>query len=202
MRPEPFFARRLVCLTALVLAGAALAGCRLDMHDGPRYNPMQASTFFDDGQSARMPVANTVARGQLRDDDHLYAGRIDGVLADVFPMVVTAEVMARGQERYNVFCAPCHGRTGIGDGMIVQRGFQAPPSLHETRLRDMPAGHFFDVITHGFGVMQDYASQVPVADRWAIAAYIRALQLSRGATLDDVPPANRTALAGGGAATQ
>jgi cytochrome c553 len=196
LRPEPFSARRVVRLTALVLAGALLAGCRLDMHDGPRYNPMQASTFFDDGQSARMPVANTVARGQLREDDHVYTGRIDGRLADVFPMVVTAEVMARGQERYNVFCAPCHGRTGMGDGMIVQRGFQAPPSLHEPRLRDMPAGHFFDVITHGFGVMQDYASQVPVADRWAIAAYIRALQLSQAATLDDVPPAGRSALAG------
>jgi mono/diheme cytochrome c family protein len=183
-----------------VLACAAVAGCRLDMHDGPRYNPLQATAFFPDGQSARMPVANTVARGQLRDDDHLYTGRVDGEFADAFPMPVTADVMARGQERFNVFCAPCHARTGNGDGMIVQRGFRAPPPLHEPRLREAPAGYFFDVITHGFGDMQDYASQVPVADRWAITAYIRALQLSQGASVEDVPVASRGALAGAAAA--
>jgi mono/diheme cytochrome c family protein len=184
-------------VVVVVLVCAAVAGCRLDMHDGPRYSPLQGTTFFPDGASSRMPVANTVARGQLREDDHLYTGRLDGQLADAFPMAITMAVMERGQERFNVFCAPCHGQTGLGDGMIVQRGFRAPPSLHEARLRAAPAGHFYDVITHGFGVMQDYASQVPVADRWAIAAYIRALQLSQGATIDDVPAANRAGLVGG-----
>jgi cytochrome c553 len=174
-------------LLLVVVMALAVGGCRLDMHDAPRYNPMQASTFFADGSSARAPVPNTVARGLLREDEHLYSGRVSGQFVDEFPMTVTATVMERGQERFNVFCAPCHGRTGVGDGMIVQRGFRQPPSLHEDRLREAPAGYFFDIITHGFGAMQDYAAQVPVADRWAITAYIRALQLSQRATLDDVP---------------
>jgi mono/diheme cytochrome c family protein len=109
-------------------------------------------------------------------------------------MPVTAQVMARGQERYNVFCSPCHGRTGVGNGMIVQRGFRQPPSYHEPRLREAPAGYFFDVMTNGFGAMQDYSAQVPVADRWAIAAYIRALQLSQAATVNDVPADRRSEL--------
>ena len=167
------------------------AGCRQDMHDAPRYEPLEASTFFANGASARPFVANTVARGTLRQDEHLYQGKINGQLADTFPMPVTAEVMARGQERYNVYCTPCHGRTGQGNGVVVQRGFRAPPSYHEERLRTAPAGYFFDVMTNGFGAMQDYASQVSVADRWAIAAYIRALQLSQRATIDDVPADRR-----------
>jgi mono/diheme cytochrome c family protein len=172
------------------------AGCRQDMHDAPRYEPLEASTFFRDGGSARTVVANTVARGTIYEDTHLYEGKINGQLADTFPMPVTAELMARGQERFNVFCSPCHGRTGQGNGTIVQRGFRAPRSYHEERLRNAPVGYFFDVMTHGFGAMADYASQVPVADRWAIAAYIRALQLSQNATVDDVPPAARPALEG------
>ena len=176
---------------AVVVACLFLAACRQDMHDAPRYDPLEASTFFADGQASRQLVANTVARGQLREDTHLYQGRINGQLADVFPMPVTAEVMARGQERYNVFCAPCHGGTGAGNGMIVQRGFRAPPSYHEERLRTAPVGYYYDVITNGFGAMQDYASQVPVADRWAIAAYIRALQFSQRATVNDVPAERR-----------
>jgi mono/diheme cytochrome c family protein len=167
------------------------AGCRQDMHDAPRYEPLEASTFFANGSSARPFVANTVARGTLRQDEHLYQGKINGQLADAFPMPVTADVMARGQERYNVFCSPCHGRSGQGNGVVVQRGFRAPPSYHEERLRTAPAGYFFDVMTNGFGAMQDYASQVSVADRWAIAAYIRALQLSQRATIDDVPADRR-----------
>jgi mono/diheme cytochrome c family protein len=170
----------------------ALAGCRQDMHDAPRYEPLEANTFFANGAASRMLVANTVARGTLREDTHLNEGRVNGQLATTFPMPVTAEVMARGQERFNVFCSPCHGRTGSGNGMVVQRGFRAPPSYHEDRLRNAPVGYFFDVMTNGFGAMQDYASQVPVADRWAIAAYIRALQLSQRATVADVP-ANRRA---------
>jgi mono/diheme cytochrome c family protein len=181
---------------AVVIAAAciALAACRQDMHDAPRYDPLEASTFFADGQAARPFVVNTVARGQLREDDHLYRGRVGGELADMFPMPVTAEVMARGQERFNVFCSPCHGPTGAGNGMIVQRGFRAPPSMHEDRLRTAPVGYYFDVMSNGFGAMQDYAAQVPVTDRWAIAAYIRALQLSQRATVDDVPADRRADL--------
>jgi len=181
-------------LAAIVLAGTALAACRQDMHDAPSYDPLQATTFFADGRASRMPVANTVARGQLREDTHLYQGRVDGQIATALPMPVTAELMARGRERFNVFCSPCHGRTGAGDGMVVQRGFRAPPSYHEERLRQVPVGYFFDVMTNGFGAMSDYAAQVPVADRWAIAAYIRALQFSRHASVDDVPAARRAEL--------
>ncbi len=184
------------CLRVLgaVAVSLALAGCRQDMHDAPRYEPLEASTFFANGQASRMLVANTVPRGLLREDTHLNEGRIDGQLATTFPMAVTPAVMQRGQERFNVFCSPCHGRTGSGNGMVVQRGFRAPPSYHEDRLRNAPVGYFFDVMTNGFGAMQDYASQVPVADRWAIAAYIRALQLSQRATLADVPADRRAEL--------
>jgi len=183
---------RLLRAFGAVAVALAVAGCRQDMHDAPRYEPLEANTFFANGSASRMLVANTVPRGLLREDTHLNEGKVDGQLATTFPMPVTAEVMARGQERFNVFCSPCHGRTGSGNGMVVQRGFRAPPSYHEDRLRNAPVGYFFDVMTNGFGAMQDYASQVPVADRWAIAAYIRALQLSQRATVDDVP-ANRRA---------
>ena len=179
---------------AVVLVSLALAGCRQDMHDAPRYEPLEASTFFANGQASRTLVANTVPRGLLREDTHLNEGRIDGRLATAFPMAITPAVMQRGQERFNVFCSPCHGRTGSGNGMVVQRGFRAPPSYHEDRLRNAPVGYFFDVMTNGFGAMQDYAAQVPVADRWAIAAYIRALQLSQRATLADVPADRRADL--------
>ena len=179
---------RLAVLLALVAAGA---GCRQDMHDAPRYDPLEKSTFFTDGQASRPLVANTVPRGGLREDRHLYEGIVDGKPADTFPMPVTAAVLQRGQERFNVFCAPCHARTGEGNGVIVQRGFRQPPSYHEDRLRNAPVGYFFDVMTHGFGAMQDYAAQLPVADRWAVAAYIRALQLSQRATVEDVPADRR-----------
>jgi mono/diheme cytochrome c family protein len=174
-------------MLVVVASALALLGCRQDMHNGPRYKPLQASAFFADGKSARPLLANTVARGQLRDDEFFYTGRVDGRPAEVFPMPVTAAVMARGRERFNVYCSPCHGRTGAGDGMVVQRGFRAPPSLHEERLRTAPAGYFIDVMTNGFGAMSDYSAQILAADRWAIAAYIRALQFSQRATVDDVP---------------
>ena len=178
----------------VVASSIALTACRQDMHDAPRYEPLEASAFFDNGGSARTLVANTVPRGYLREDEFLYTGRVSGQFANMFPMAVTADVMARGQERYNVFCSPCHGRTGVGNGMIVQRGFRQPPSYGEQRLREAPAGYFFDVMTNGFGAMQDYAAQVPVADRWAIVAYIRALQLSMNATVADVPADRRSDL--------
>lgn len=176
---------------AVVLACVVLAGCRQDMHDAPRYAALQASAFFANGASSRVLVANTVARGQLREDEHFYTGKVNGQPANEFPMPITPEVMARGRERFNVFCSPCHGRTGMGNGMIVQRGFRQPPSYHDERLRNAPVGYFFDVMTNGFGAMQDYSAQVPPSDRWAIAAYIRALQLSQGATLADVPADHR-----------
>ena len=182
---------RLLRATALAVACLSLMACRQDMHDAPSYDPLQQSAFFADGSASRMLVANTVARGQLREDELLYTGRVNGQLANEFPMPVTAEMMARGQERFNVFCSPCHGRTGLGNGIIVQRGFRAPPSYHEDRLVNAPVGYFFDVMTNGFGAMQDYSAQVPVADRWAIAAYVRALQVSRRATVADVPADRR-----------
>src|SRR4029453_6410921 len=161
------------------------------MHDAPSYDPLQQTAFFANGAASRTLVANTVARGQLRADEHLYTGKGNRQTATEFPMPITDDVMARGQERFNVYCSPCHGRTGLGDGMIVQRGFPPPPSYHEERLRNAPVGYFFDVMTNGFGAMQDYSAQVTVSDRWAIAAYIRALQLSRHATVDDVPADRR-----------
>jgi cytochrome c553 len=178
---------------AVVISAAclALAGCRQDMHDAPSYDPLQQTDFFANGAASRPLVANTVARGHLREDEHLYTGRVDGQVSNEFPMPVTKEVLDRGQERFNVYCAPCHGRTGLGDGMIVQRGFRRPPAYHEERLRNAPAGYFFDVITNGFGAMQDYSAQVTVPDRWAIAAHIRVLQLSRSATVNDVPADRR-----------
>ena len=157
------------------------------MHDQPKYVPLREV-------SPRTPVAGTVARGTLRDDILLYTGKIGDQPTTVFPFAIDESVMARGQERFNVFCAPCHARTGLGDGMVVQRGYARPPSLIDSRLRAAPAGHFFDVITNGFGAMPDYAAQIRVRDRWAIVAYIRALQLSGAATVADVPAPERTRL--------
>ena len=185
--------KAIVALAALLLASA----CRLDMHDQPKYTPLRESDFFGDGRSARPVLEGTVARGQLHDDELLQTGRVDGQLSAEFPFAVTTEVVARGRERYDIFCAPCQDRTGRGNGMIVRRGYRQPPSLHLERLRQEPAGHFVDVMTNGFGAMPDYRSQVPPSDRWAIAAYIRALQLSGAATLDQVPAELRDKLAPG-----
>ncbi len=165
------------------------------MHDDARLKPLERSTFFADGRSGRPLVANTVARGSLREDELFYTGKVNGQLANEFPMAVNAELMLRGQDRYNAFCTPCHGLTGTGDGMVVRRGFRAPVSFHDPRLRQAPPGYIFDVVTHGFGSMADYASQIPVADRWAIAAYLKALQFSQNATLNDVPADRRVELA-------
>jgi mono/diheme cytochrome c family protein len=183
---------------ARMLGAAALlvsvAACRQDMHDQPKYTALQETDFFADGQASRPPVSNTVARGQLNEDMLLTTGKVGADDATVFPFPVTEQVMARGRERFNVFCSPCHGQTGLGDGMIVRRGYRRPPALGEQRLIDSPVGHIFDVITNGFGAMPDYADQVPVNDRWAITAYVRALQLSTHASIDDVPAADRARL--------
>jgi mono/diheme cytochrome c family protein len=168
------------------------AACRQDMHDQPKYVPLRQSTFFNDARSARPVIEGTVARGQLHDDQLMYGGKVNGQEATLFPMRVDAAVMARGQERYNIYCSPCHSRTGQGDGMVVLRGYRRPPSMHQDRLRNAPVGHFFDVMTNGFGAMPDYAAQITAEDRWAIIAYIRALQLSEHATIADVPAADRS----------
>jgi mono/diheme cytochrome c family protein len=174
------------------------AGCRQDMHDQPRFKPLARSDFFADQRSARPLVDGTVARGELRDDAALYTGKVNGTPVTAFPFAVTAEVLERGRERFDIYCSPCHGRTGAGDGMIVRRGYRRPPTFHQDRLRQAPPGYVFDVITSGFGAMPDYATQVPVPDRWAIVGYVRALQRSQHATLADVPPSGRTALEKGG----
>jgi mono/diheme cytochrome c family protein len=173
-------------LVPLALA-VVFAGCRQDMHDQPRFKSLAKSDFYADQRSARTPVEGTVARGQLHEDVYFYAGKIGANPGDYMPFPVNADVMRRGRERYNIYCAPCHSQVGDGKGMIVQRGFQSPPSFHIPRLRKAPLGYVFDVITNGFGAMPDYASQIPASDRWAIVAYIRALQLSQSATAADVP---------------
>ena len=180
-------------LAASVLAGAvaAAAGCRQDMHDQPKYIPLRESAFFGDDRSARPIIEGTVARGHLHEDTLFYTGKVAGRDAEAFPMPITAAVLTRGRERFEIYCAVCHGRTGQGDGMVARRGFRHPPTFHQDRLRDAPVGHFFDVMTNGFGAMPDYAAQVRPGDRWAIIAYVRALQLSEHATPADVPPDHR-----------
>jgi mono/diheme cytochrome c family protein len=179
------------------LALLALPGCRQDMHDQPKYQPFEASPFFKDGRASRPRVPGTVARGRRDDDVLLVTGKSATGLSEVFPAPVTRAMLDRGHQRFDVYCSPCHDRVGTGRGMIVMRGYKQPVSFHEERLRGMPAGYFFDVMTNGFGVMPSYAAQVPVSDRWAIAAYIRALQLSQHATLTEVPAEERTALVTG-----
>jgi Cytochrome C oxidase, cbb3-type, subunit III len=157
------------------------AGCRQDMHDQPKYEPLEAGAFFRDGQASRPLVEGTVARGQLRDDEHLYTGKVNGQPATTFPFPITREFMDRGRQRYEIYCAACHDRAGTGRGMIVRRGYRQPQSFHIDRLREAPPGHFYDVITNGFGAMPDYRAQILPEDRWAVVAYIRALQLSQHA---------------------
>lgn len=214
---------RLSCV--LFLALFLHPGCVYQKMDNqPKYKPYRPSTFFEDGQSERPLVPGTVARGQLREDVPFYTGKVGGnrppatgtpsnnPLAgnanvpqgvhdpnDVttLPIPVTQAVLRRGQERYNIFCSPCHSRVGDGQGMVVRRGFRAPPSFHTDTLRNAPVGHFFDAITNGFGAMPSYADQIPARDRWAIVAYIRALQYSQAAPLADVPPDKRDQLGAG-----
>lgn len=162
------------------------------MHDNPRYEPLEASRVFADQSSARPLVEGTVPRGHLNEDDFLHTGKVNGQPVTEFPFPITKKELDRGQDRYNVYCAPCHSRVGDGRGMVVQRGFQRlPPSFHDDRLRQAVPGYFFDVMTNGFGVMPDYRMQLTPEDRWAVVAYIRALQLSQHATMADVPEAER-----------
>jgi mono/diheme cytochrome c family protein len=178
--------RRTAAALAAALCCLALAGCRQDMHNQPKYRPLRPGAFFADGSSARPLVEGTVARGTLQEDEAFFTGRVAGADVKEMPFPVDRPVLDRGQERYDIFCSPCHGATGAGDGMVVQRGYRQPPSFHIDRLRQADVGHFFDVATNGFGAMPDYRAQVGARDRWAITAYVRALQLSRHATPADV----------------
>jgi len=169
------------------LAGASLlAGCRQDMQNQPKFVPQRGTDFYADGRSVRPQVANTVARGQLHEDAYFYTGLQGGKEGDAMPFPVTLEVLERGQERYNIYCTPCHSRVGNGVGMIVQRGYSKAGNFHTARLQAAPLGHFFNVITNGYGSMPDYAAQLTPVDRWAVVAYIRALQLSQNAKPGDV----------------
>ena len=180
----------LLLLSLPVLA----AGCRQDMHDQPRLEPLEASTFFADGRASRPRVEGTMARGQLQEDELFFTGRVDGRLVNEIPMPLSRQLLDRGRQRYEIFCTPCHARTGNGRGMVVQRGFPAAASFHEQRLRDQPVSYVFDVMTNGFGRMRSYAAQIPPADRWAITAYVRALQLSQNAPVADLSPEDRRLL--------
>lgn len=180
--------REQIPLAFALLSLTVLSGCRLDMHVQPRENPLSRSDFFADQRSSRPLVEGTVARGQLHADSYLYSGKAGNTFGDTMPFPATRDVMERGRERYNIFCAPCHSRVGDGNGFIPSRGFvRKPPSYHIPRLRKAPLGYFYDVISNGYGKMPDYASQIPPHDRWAIVAYLRALQLSQNATMADVP---------------
>jgi hypothetical protein len=182
-------------LKSLLLLLLLTTACRQDMHDQPKYKPLARSAFFEDGRASRPLLPGTIAQGQLRDNGHLYTGKLGDKPATTFPFPVTKEILARGQERFNIYCSPCHGRLGTGKGMVTLRGFKRlPPSYHIDRLRASPVGYFYDVITNGFGLMQDYAAQIEPHDRWAIVAYIRVLQRSQYATMADVPADERAKL--------
>ncbi len=188
---RPGIARRFVAaagLTALLF----VAGCRQDMHNQPKMIPQRGSDFFADHRGARPQVLNTVARGQLHADSYFYTGVVQGANGyrdeqNVMPFPVTMEVLKRGQERFNIYCTPCHSRVGNGLGEIVQRGYKPAANLHDQVRLSQPISHYFYVMTHGYGAMPDYSAQLTPEDRWAVAAYIRALQYSQAASPQDVP---------------
>ncbi|MDP6038910.1 MAG: cytochrome c [Candidatus Latescibacteria bacterium] len=180
----------------IVAIAFVLVGCdgttnlerlRQEMYNQSKFQPLEKNAFFDDSRASRPWIAGTVARGHLRTDVHLYAGVVNGEPAKTFPFAITRDVLKRGQERYNIYCTPCHGEQGDGRGMVVRRGLKQPPSYHIERLQNETPGYFYDVMTNGFGAMYSYASRIKPHDRWAIVAYIQALQLSQNATLADVP---------------
>jgi len=179
--------RRKLGLGGAFAAMMLLAGCRQDMHNQPKFVEQRGTTFFPDGRSVRPQVEETVARGQLGQNDYFHTGMLDGKEGNALPFPVTMTVLERGQERYNIYCTPCHSRVGNGVGMIVQRGYARAGNFHTARLEAAPLGHFFNVITNGYGAMPDYSAQVTPEDRWAIVAYIKALQLSQNAQPSDVP---------------
>lgn len=206
--------RQIAPLACLLLALLALVACRGQISDQPpihpnpnmddqeKYDPQEPSKLFSDGRAARMPVPGTVSRGSLKTDLVFYTGRTDEHSTNSFvmhsPVPTTLAELQRGQERYNIFCGACHDRAGTGKGLVVKnyRGFSPPPSFHEDRIRQMPDGEIFNTITHGIRTMPAYAAQIPEADRWAIIAYLRALQRSQQAPLSDVPSQYRSTLEG------
>ena len=183
--------KRLTGIIVVACVALPLTGCMRDMQDQPKYKNLRGSDFFADGKSARDQEEGTVAQGQLRQDPHFFEGKVDGVDATTFPMPVDRPLLQRGQERFNIYCSVCHGRTGEGNGMVVQRGFPAPPSYHIERLKQAPVGYIYNVITNGFGRMYSYAAEVEPRDRWAIVAYIRALQQSQDTDLTELSPEER-----------
>jgi len=185
---------RFRCLAGLCALCLATSCWRDPLAEQPRVDTEAPSDFFADGASARSLAPGVVPRGQPLNDPARYTGLVDGQPVETFPFPITQPIVQRGQERYNINCALCHGQTGYGDGMIVQRGFRLPPSYHDDRLRNSPVGHFFDVITNGFGAMYDQADRISPDDRWAIIAYIRALQLSQHAPIGLLSPADRASL--------
>jgi len=172
---------------------AFLAGCRQDMADQPKARPLAPSTFFGDGRSERPLIENTVARGSIADDE-LFVPKE----SNAFPLPISLELLQRGEDRYKIFCAPCHGLQGDGNGMIAMRGMKHPPTYHQDRLQQVPNGYLYDVVTNGFGAMLGYSAQIPPRDRWAVIAYLRALQLSRNAPVSELPPDLRQKLNAGG----
>ena len=188
--------RGTVAITVLCIGMGFIVACRQDMHDQPRMKPLRRSDFFTDQREARPLVAGTIARGQLPEDSYFLTGmQRPNQPGDRLPFPLTPDVLRRGQERFDIYCSPCHSRIGDGNGMVVQRGYRHPPSFHTDTLRISPLGHFFDVMTNGFGAMPDYAQQISPGDRWAIASYIRALQFSQNAILADVDPVMRGTIA-------
>lgn len=181
-------------LVFALLALLALGACRQKMANQPRYDPLEPSDFFADGQASRPRIAGTVARGELSGNPFFDTGKVNGQVADGFPMPVTLDLINRGHSRFDIYCAQCHGRAGDGNGMIPSRGYRRPPSFHTEPLRAATSGHLFDVMTNGFGAMPPYGKMIPPQDRWAIVAYIRALQLSQNATVADVPVEDRAKL--------
>ena len=186
--------QRSLSLMLLASFAAGVPGCRRDMQDQPKYTPLEASSFFLDGRSARPVPYGTIARGHLDDTDAFHTGAVNGTFLNTIPLPITRPMLERGQSRYNIYCSPCHGMVGDGNGMIAKRGFKIPANLHDDRLRQAPPGYLFQVISNGYGAMPDYSSQIGVEDRWKIVAYIDALQLSRNATVADVSPEERPKL--------
>jgi mono/diheme cytochrome c family protein len=185
---------RFLLAVALACAGVVASGCRQDMHDQPKYKVNGWSNFFADHRNNRPLVPNTVARGRLYEDDLLYRGRVDGKLAEVYPMPITAAVLERGRQRYAIYCQPCHSPAGDGNGIAVQRGMKRPPSYHIERLQKSPPGYIYDVITNGFGSMYDYKERIGVEDRWAIVAYVQTLQSSQNTSFDQLSPVEKDLL--------